>query len=490
MLSLFFSFSSSIIPTYFLGNWTLNTTTNDNSSLVYDSIFQISYAPTIIKTNNSEYVVYQSKALFRNITFYSFERYFYSMIGFSDPTNQTFFFFQVPYHLYRDNISYLVENKIADMFYESNSTVLCNLTDIHSYISNFFHEPNIISLNFSISDKDLEYPEPFFSPVALKGTLIHKKYFKTNFIDLDAYKFDMAKFIVEGKIFGVWSAIFFIFSLYAWISIFYVQSRTQLSQLSLTSFLMHTSFEFSYSVYLLNLSLQFEYFRYIFLLLFIAYLAMHFTLQMTLITNLWKASVDLNELHGAEIRKFFLLMFSQIILFMLLSLFSIVLVFEYPLLPLLYLYSCFIPQIYKSAVQNNRKKHDIPFTILLGLNRLGILWYFFLYPDNIAGSYSLLGAILTTIYFLLQITIIILQGKYSGAFFIPRRFRPAGFNYYTGVVQPNTECAICMNVIENNDETMVTPCHHAFHKECLTRWMQEQMICPICRAALPYNTTD
>merc|ERR1712146_561750 len=30
-----------------------------------------------------------------------------------------------------------------------------------------------------------------------------------------------------------------------------------------------------------------------------------------------------------------------------------------------------------------------------------------------------------------------------------------------------------------------TPCNHLFHRECLMRWMDEKMICPLCRARLP-----
>ncbi|KAI8926783.1 hypothetical protein BC831DRAFT_425303 [Entophlyctis helioformis] len=32
---------------------------------------------------------------------------------------------------------------------------------------------------------------------------------------------------------------------------------------------------------------------------------------------------------------------------------------------------------------------------------------------------------------------------------------------------------------------MVTPCHHIFHTECLERWMEIKLECPVCRAELP-----
>jgi hypothetical protein len=34
-------------------------------------------------------------------------------------------------------------------------------------------------------------------------------------------------------------------------------------------------------------------------------------------------------------------------------------------------------------------------------------------------------------------------------------------------------------------DVMVCPCEHVFHTECLTRWMDQAMQCPTCRAQLP-----
>lgn len=49
------------------------------------------------------------------------------------------------------------------------------------------------------------------------------------------------------------------------------------------------------------------------------------------------------------------------------------------------------------------------------------------------------------------------------------------------------DCAICMSAIDYNDPAsfMVTPCHHAFHTDCLYKWMDVKLECPTCRAPLP-----
>ena len=51
----------------------------------------------------------------------------------------------------------------------------------------------------------------------------------------------------------------------------------------------------------------------------------------------------------------------------------------------------------------------------------------------------------------------------------------------------DTDCAICMCPVEFDEPNsfMITPCHHAFHTECLNRWMDVKLECPTCRAILP-----
>ena len=44
------------------------------------------------------------------------------------------------------------------------------------------------------------------------------------------------------------------------------------------------------------------------------------------------------------------------------------------------------------------------------------------------------------------------------------------------------ECVICMCSINNeNNEKFTTYCNHVFHKDCLSRWCQQNNSCPSCR---------
>jgi hypothetical protein len=46
------------------------------------------------------------------------------------------------------------------------------------------------------------------------------------------------------------------------------------------------------------------------------------------------------------------------------------------------------------------------------------------------------------------------------------------------------ECAICLLKFEKGDhvcESNNTACHHIFHEECMTHWLLNHELCPICR---------
>eukprot|EP00485_Elphidium_margaritaceum_P001705 CAMPEP_0202692984 /NCGR_PEP_ID=MMETSP1385-20130828/7217_1 /ASSEMBLY_ACC=CAM_ASM_000861 /TAXON_ID=933848 /ORGANISM="Elphidium margaritaceum" /LENGTH=447 /DNA_ID=CAMNT_0049348601 /DNA_START=32 /DNA_END=1375 /DNA_ORIENTATION=+ len=42
-------------------------------------------------------------------------------------------------------------------------------------------------------------------------------------------------------------------------------------------------------------------------------------------------------------------------------------------------------------------------------------------------------------------------------------------------------CAICMQLYKVDDELRILPCQHEFHCECVDRWLQMNVKCPLCR---------
>ncbi|CAL9122326.1 unnamed protein product, partial [Musa textilis] len=45
-------------------------------------------------------------------------------------------------------------------------------------------------------------------------------------------------------------------------------------------------------------------------------------------------------------------------------------------------------------------------------------------------------------------------------------------------------CRICLEEFDEGVEVMRMPCMHAFHGGCLTRWLESNHICPLCRHAI------
>ncbi|KAJ0983893.1 hypothetical protein J5N97_002249 [Dioscorea zingiberensis] len=47
------------------------------------------------------------------------------------------------------------------------------------------------------------------------------------------------------------------------------------------------------------------------------------------------------------------------------------------------------------------------------------------------------------------------------------------------------QCSICLANLVNGEKVKVMPsCSHAFHPECVDRWLQAHSSCPLCRASL------
>jgi len=44
------------------------------------------------------------------------------------------------------------------------------------------------------------------------------------------------------------------------------------------------------------------------------------------------------------------------------------------------------------------------------------------------------------------------------------------------------ECAICLEEVgEGGAVKMIAYCKHVFHAECIDRWLEKQVTCPVCR---------
>lgn len=51
-------------------------------------------------------------------------------------------------------------------------------------------------------------------------------------------------------------------------------------------------------------------------------------------------------------------------------------------------------------------------------------------------------------------------------------------------------CAICKEEFIINEDCLLMPCHHHFHRVCLLPWLKERNTCPVCRYELPTDDED
>lgn len=104
-----------------------------------------------------------------------------------------------------------------------------------------------------------------------------------------------------------------------------------------------------------------------------------------------------------------------------------------------------------------------------------------------------------------MVSIMFLQSKWGNIFFFPN-FLKEKYRLYkkhkTDALLIGKDCCICLVELSTEPEiqedssnlkpvktshALETPCKHLFHETCLKKWMDQKMLCPICRSRLPPN---
>ncbi|UJR23276.1 hypothetical protein I4U23_026293 [Adineta vaga] len=65
-------------------------------------------------------------------------------------------------------------------------------------------------------------------------------------------------------------------------------------------------------------------------------------------------------------------------------------------------------------------------------------------------------------------------------------FREKGYrkDQYMRCKVKNSSCVICFDDFYEDEEIAVCPCEHAFHKRCLSPWLQQNCTCPMCNMCI------
>ena len=345
----------------------------------------------------------------------------------------------------------------------------------------FDYTLNTLYLTEGSVSKDHTY---FYSDQVYKGT------YKSPLIsiNLEVRQRLIDKLFIEGKKYAVFCSLCFVLLSYSWV---YLRNSfstvASISQLSIETLLMLVSFDLCFHT---NILVNFSRTRKLFLLgFFLLTLDGQFFLfiQLIFILHVWNKQV-ISRIQGITptIRKYCARMFlvkSSIVLALTVTSFQLILI--YPQIPLVFLCSAFLPQIFKNAKNNEPVKNLSIFSILMTALRLLQLSYFCIYKQNIFETYHFLTFIFLGIYLIIQCIIVILQSIFGGRFFLPKSKKSTSYNYKRLPLPEGSECSICYSPILNNESGIITPCGHTFHIDCLKEWMKESELCPYCRQVLP-----
>lgn len=258
---------------------------------------------------------------------------------------------------------------------------------------------------------------------------------------------------------------------------------------------------------------------------------------------------DERQISGMIYSRYYLCLLGFLILSVTSTSWPLILKRGYEYLVLFFIYSLWLPQIYRNIVRGSRKAFLWRYVIVTSCVRLIPVLYVFLVPANIVDHrYGGTFAAIICCYVWFQICLLVAQSIFGPRFFIPRGTYNALYDYHPVITEEDLEtgfnfvkdsdnptnvrvglpeaavslsdgdeddtsllqrkasvdCAICMNPVEvvilpknkmhiastpanilARRKYMVTPCKHVFHSDCMEQWMRTRLQCPVCRNPLP-----
>lgn len=211
--------------------------------------------------------------------------------------------------------------------------------------------------------------------------------------------------------------------------------------------------------------------------------------EMRYLLMIWKArSWRANNAGWDSIRRELSLLYSRFYAALLLGVLAVYHMQSHLDILIFGMYSYWLPQIFRTTYLDTRRSFLLPYTLLMSVARLLPPLYFLGCPSNFMHLRPRPRfCVMLVCWTFFQIMWMETQARWGGRWFIPKRFRPPKYEYtrpFAALSQG--DCVICMQSLEDTSSSiMVAPCDHAFHSECLLKWMDIKLECPTCRRALP-----
>nr|KAJ3423051.1 hypothetical protein HK105_003877 [Polyrhizophydium stewartii] len=151
-------------------------------------------------------------------------------------------------------------------------------------------------------------------------------------------------------------------------------------------------------------------------------------------------------------------------------------------------HSFWIPQIVTNVRRNSRRAFDRVYIYGMSATRVLLMLYIWGCPDNVFGIHEepRLGLAIA-----LQAGMALgFEHCRADADCKRNQLAPQTYDYHPVLLAHDDNF---VQLVTSRDRAhaserlnyMVTPCHHIFHTECLERWMEVKLECPVCRSELP-----
>lgn len=344
-----------------------------------------------------------------------------------------------------------------------------NLTEIREYqqvchyISSQY--PEAFYLIFNTTGKSEIINHSFFTSKKATGFLLFESTFSINFTSKE---FNTQLFYSELKIFNEILISFMISSTILWFYLFYTKiKKIDSGDISDLTLFMHQSYESCCTLILLKIDET-----YLFLNGYYS-----ITIYLLLIRSFITSAIigDYIKYYYNRIKNaiHFIKLIGSILFY------SVIYwnTFLYSSLYITLVYSISIPHIF-NYIKSKKKVKNTLFMNSMLLIKLIPLYYFTCHKNNILCFYSPLFCIWICLYVIVQIVFVVLQSKYGGNLIFLKTKLVTPYNYDK---DKGLTCPICFDEIKDNEDKIITPCLHCFHRQCLQEWMKRKFICPVCR---------
>ena len=158
-----------------------------------------------------------------------------------------------------------------------------------------------------------------------------------------------------------------------------------------------------------------------------------------------------------------------------------------------------VPQIIHDAIKGHKSPLTNQFVVGVSLCRVILPLYIWGCPQSIFSGEVIPAppggptvAVVIAILQAIQVGLLLTQKMFGPRWFVPWMCLPNVYNYYRKIDVDEEfgvpECVVCMSEIDlksDRKETLLTPCGHLFHSQCLGEWMNLRQECPLCRRELP-----